>query len=127
MNMKFVTFFFSAALTTLPALAHNQSPATIRRAMERAFSAFEAPTPSNVLKGQRSLRISGTNAQIFDVKKDSNTVGEVAQLEYQEEVFVVAIEKKSGEVKGVFRGATKLDEAEWKELPFIGPLQEKTK
>ncbi len=117
-------FFVVASFALLcdPSFAHNQSPATIRRAMEKAFKAFDVAAPSNVLRGTRTVRASGTTAQVFDVKKDGKLAGVVAQLEFREQTHVVAFDAAGGKVKTVIRDGSALDEEEWKELPFIAPL-----
>lgn len=105
------------------AWAHNQAPATIRRSMEKAFTSLAASTPPNVFKGNRTLRVSGSTAQVFEVKKDAQITGFVVQLEYREQTHVVALDKASGEVKAVLRDGSALEQQEWKELPFIEPLR----
>lgn len=100
------------------ALAHNQSPATIRKSMHKAFSALQADKPSNVFKGGSVLRVAGTSAQVFVARKDAQTVGQIAQLEIQEQTYVVAVDA-SGAVKAVVRDGVPLPESEWKELPFV--------
>ena len=111
-------------LSVVPAArAHNQAPATIRRSMEKAFTSLGAPLPSNVFKGQRSLKVAGGTAQVFEAKKDSATVGYVAQIEYQEEIHAVAVNAATKQVTAVIKAGTALDEKEWKDLPFVESIR----
>lgn len=91
--------------------------------MERAFQTLDAPLPANVFKGQKAVRVGGATAQVFEAKKDGALKGFVAQLEYREQVHVVAIDKTSGEVKAVVRDGTNLSEEEWKDLSFLPSLK----
>ncbi|MEO5668126.1 MAG: hypothetical protein ABIR96_08705 [Bdellovibrionota bacterium] len=111
------------SLASAVALAHNQSPATIRKSMTKAFASLEAPAPSNVFKGNATARVSGSTAQVFDVKKDDKLIGKVAQIEVQEQTYAVAVDLASGQVKAVVREGSGLSEAEWKDLPFVDVLR----
>jgi len=101
------------------ALAHNQNPATIRKAMTRAFGDFDASLPKNIYKGQRSLRVAGANAQVWDIKKEDKLVGHAVQIEVQEENFVISVDKQTGKIKTVVRAGSVLPESDWKELSFV--------
>lgn len=118
-GFKLKTAIALIALSSASAFAHNQNPAVIRRAMDKAFQSLGATVPANVLKGNRSVRISGTNAQVFDIKKDGKTVGSVAQLEIQEKVNVVAVDVLGAKVTAVVQDGSSVEETEWKELGFV--------
>ena len=122
MVAKFVFGMFLILATSAPSFAHNQSPSTIRRSMEKAYKTLDAAVPGNVLKGQRTQKVAGATAQIFDAKKGSEIVGYVAQLEYQEQLYVVALDKNARGVKSVVRDGSLVEEAEWRDLPFVDAL-----
>ncbi len=105
-----------------PSLAHNQSPATIRKTMSKAYESLGASVPGNVLKGERTLRASGTTAQVFAATKNGASAGSVAQIEIQEIVYAVAVDT-SGKVAGVSREGRSVEESEWKSLSFVEELR----
>ena len=98
--------------------AHNQSPASIRRAMKKAFNVLEAPVPPNVFKGQSILHVAGAGAQVFDVQKEGVTIGKVVQLENGEIIYVLVF-AADGLLKSVIRDNVDLASSEWSNYSFI--------
>ncbi len=86
--------------------------------MDKAYKVLESPAPSNVFKGQSTLRVAGATAQVFEAKKDGLAVGKVAQVEIQELVYVIAI-GRDGLVKSVIRDGSALESNDWAVLAFV--------
>jgi len=106
------------------AWAHNQSPATIKRAMEKSFKILDAEMPKNFFKGQKQIRAAGTEVQIFVAKKEKETVGVVAQLEVAEKTNVIAYSDK-GEVLAVLVDGGSIEETSWATLPYVKEIRSK--
>lgn len=117
------TFAFTMIFIGSIALAHNQSPATIRRSMEKAFKVFEASAPANVYKGDRSLRIGSSTVQIFEVKQAGKLKGTVAQLEFQEEILTVSVDSDTHKILSVVKAGSKLQESEWQNLSIVEEIR----
>lgn len=118
----FTILFLSFGLMAASSFGHNQNPATIRRAMNKAFRVLESPLPSNVFKGQHTLRVAGATAQIFEASKNEKNVGRVAQVEIQELVYVIAV-GSDGLVKSVIRDGSAIESDEWTSLAFVEEIR----
>ena len=80
--------------------------------------------PSNVFKGQKTVKVAGGTAQVFEARKDGKIVGQVAQIEFQEETYAIAVNSATKQVSGVVRAGSTLEESEWKALPFVESVRQ---
>ncbi len=128
-SVLFFAMAFLLSQSSTEALAHNQAPATIKRAMEKAFDSLKAPLPKNIYKGDKQIKVAGTTAQVFVAKTGSGaeqkTVGVVVQLEVSEKTNVVAYSAENGETLAVVKDGASIAAPEWSTLPFVEEIRSK--